>query len=108
MFGEEEPKVQTAFLIVFIYMAAINAIAFAAMGIDKRRARASGKRRRIPEQRLFLISAIGGAAGTLLGMKVWRHKTKHRSFTVGVPFLLSLNLLLLLFVVWLIASGTAQ
>ncbi|WP_200930800.1 DUF1294 domain-containing protein [Bacillus sp. FJAT-28004] len=77
-----------------IYLLFINIYTFALMGFDKKSAKK--QRRRIPEKRLFLLSAIGGAGGTWLAMKKWRHKTKHRSFTVGIPFLFGLNILLIL------------
>ncbi len=59
--------------ILLIYLVIINIVCFITMGIDKSRA---GKgRRRISEKSLFLLSAVGGAAGTWIGMKRWRHKT---------------------------------
>lgn len=67
-----------------------NLRAFALMGADKRRAR-KGKSR-IPEKRLFLFAALGGALGALAGMRLFHHKTLHRSFALGMPALLVLNL----------------
>ncbi|NCB30718.1 MAG: DUF1294 domain-containing protein [Clostridia bacterium] len=67
-----------------------NLWAFSLMGVDKGRAR-KGKRR-IPEKRLFLTAAIGGALGALLGMHHFHHKTLHRAFTLGIPALLFVNL----------------
>lgn len=90
----------TALSILIIYLLFINGYTFTIMGLDKKRARKH--RRRIPEKRLFTLSAIGGAGGTWMAMKVWRHKTMHRSFTVGIPFLFGLNLLLLIGAIWLI------
>nr|MBC9199425.1 DUF1294 domain-containing protein [Paenibacillus sp. PL91] len=86
--------------ILIVYLLLINCYSFALMGVDKKSAKK--QRRRVPEKRLFLLSAIGGAGGTWLAMKAWRHKTKHRSFTVGIPFLFGLNLLLIIGAVWLI------
>ena len=68
------------------YLAAVNLLAFAAMGIDKARARSGA--RRIPEATLFLLAVLGGSAGGLLGMGLFRHKTRHRAFTVGFPAIL--------------------
>ena len=80
-------------LVVLLGWAALcNLTAFALMGIDKARARKG--RRRIPEKRLFLTAALGGALGSILGMYVFHHKTLHRSFTLGMPGLLLLNLAL--------------
>ena len=67
-----------------------NLWAFILMGVDKARAR-KGKFR-IPEKRLFLAAALGGAPGAILGMRIFHHKTLHRSFTLGMPALLLLNL----------------
>ncbi|QAY68343.1 DUF1294 domain-containing protein [Paenibacillus protaetiae] len=62
------------------------------MGYDKQRAK--HHEWRVPEKRLFGLGAIGGALGVWMGMRVWRHKTKHRSFTVGVPLLFLWNVVL--------------
>ena len=51
------------------------------MGLDKRCARTG--RRRIPERRLFALALLGGAAGGLLGMYAFRHKTRHWYFVLG-------------------------
>ena len=58
---------------LFLYLAAINVIAFAAMGIDKAKARAG--KWRIAEGTLFALAALGGALGGTLGMRVFHHKT---------------------------------
>lgn len=81
-------------MIVFWYLLAINLIAFIVMGYDK--TKAIHKERRVPERRLFLIAALGGALGMLFGMRFFHHKTKHRSFTAGIPALLVLNAVLVM------------
>ena len=63
------------------YLAAVNLAAFLLMGADKRRARRGGWR--VSEKTLFLFPALGGALGGLLGMKVFRHKTKLWYFWAG-------------------------
>lgn len=92
-----------AFYILIIYLILINSYTFMLMGMDKQHAKR--QLQRVPEKRLFLLSAIGGSGGTLLGMKAWRHKTKHRSFTVGVPFLLGLNLVLIIVLIGFIGMN---
>ena len=79
------------------YLAILNGYGFLLMGYDKRKAK-RGKRR-VPEKRFFLTAAIGGALGIWYGMKTWRHKTLHRSFTVGIPYLIAVNLILVILLV---------
>lgn len=71
------------------YLIAINIIGFFAMGMDKWKARTN--RWRIPEKTLFTISIVGGSIGTLAGMYVFHHKTKHWYFKVGMPLILALQ-----------------
>ncbi len=60
------------------------------MWYDKRQAKRNGWR--VPESRLFLTALFGGAIGVFIGMRLFRHKTKHWSFQIGVPLLLLLNI----------------
>ena len=69
-----------------IYLAVMNVIGVAVMWSDKRRARLH--RWRIPEKVLFGVSLLGGSAGTWAGMYLFRHKTKHWYFVVGMPLIL--------------------
>lgn len=68
-----------------------NGMVFSRMGLDKRYAQRG--ERRIPERRFFLWGLCFGAAGGLLGMYVFRHKTRHVSFVAGMPVLLLFNIL---------------
>ena len=72
------------------YLTIINAVGFAFMLVDKRRAQQ--KRWRIPEATLMGIAALGGSVGSLLGMYVFRHKTRHPKFTIGIPAILVLQI----------------
>ncbi len=67
------------------------------MGIDKQFARA--KKKRIPEKTLWKIAWFGGAIGMWIGMLVFRHKTKHLSFKLGLPSLSIIWLVLLILLV---------
>lgn len=78
------------------YIAAINIIAFIVYGIDKLKAKKGYWR--IPESTLLLLAAIGGSIGAWCGMMVWRHKTKHLKFRIGVPVVFLLQFALLVYV----------
>ncbi|MCI8925279.1 MAG: DUF1294 domain-containing protein [Lachnospiraceae bacterium] len=75
------------------YFAAVNLIGFALMGIDKYKAKKRAFR--IPEATLFIIAVIGGSIGSILGMYTFRHKTRHRSFVYGMPFILLVQIALI-------------
>ena len=70
---------------IFLWLAGINLLALVLCGIDKWKARRD--RWRIPEKTLFLSAILGGSIGLLVGMHLFRHKTKHKSFTIGVPLI---------------------
>lgn len=91
------PSAETLLL---IYIAVASAAAFAAMGIDKRAAKNGSYR--ISERTLMTLGAVGGAFGGLLGMLVFRHKTKHTKFKLGMPLLLLLNAACVALAFWLI------
>ena len=76
-----------------IYLAVMNVAAFVMMGADKRRARKG--RWRISEKALFAAALAGGSAGAVLGMQIFRHKTRHWYFVWGMPAILAVQLLLL-------------
>ena len=75
------------------YLILVNAVAFVLMLIDK--IKAKKKMWRIPERVLLGVSAIGGSLGGLLGMKVFRHKTLHPQFAIGIPVMLAVHVVLL-------------
>ena len=80
-----------------IWLAAINLVTFLVFGLDKWKAKRKVKKesvRRVPEKTLFLLAILGGSVGALLGMKVWHHKTLHRSFRIGIPAILILQIVL--------------
>lgn len=63
-----------------IVLATMSVLALVFYGADKLRAKRN--RWRIPEAVLLGLGFFGGAVGALLGMKLWRHKTKHWYFWV--------------------------
>lgn len=78
---------------IMIYLIMINVLAFVMYGIDKRKA-VKG-RWRISEAALLTVAALGGSLGSLLAMELFRHKTKHKKFTISVRLLLVLHIILL-------------
>lgn len=76
-----------------IYLACINLVTFVVYGIDKWKAR-RGKWR-ISEATLLTLAIVGGSIGALAGMRVFYHKTLHKKFKYGVPFILMLQIALL-------------
>lgn len=83
--------------LVFIYLSVINALGFLLMLVDKWKARTN--RWRIPEATLMTVAALGGSFGSLAGMYLVRHKTKHLKFTVGIPLILAVQVVI---AVWII------
>lgn len=77
------------------YLFLINALGFTLMLADKHKARK--KLRRIPEKTLMLVATLGGSVGSLVGMYTARHKTRHPKFTLGIPLLLVVQILLVIF-----------
>lgn len=77
------------------YLAVINLAAFLLFGLDKDKARKG--RYRIPEAALLGISVLGGAAGGWIGMKMFRHKTRHAKFALGMPVIIVVQALLLMY-----------
>lgn len=74
------------------YFIIINILAFFLMGIDKKKAQMGAWR--IPEKTLFFSAIIGGSIGAIAGMQLFRHKTKHKTFVIGMPAILIVQLIL--------------
>ena len=74
---------------LMIYLLLVNAAGLLLMLIDKWKA--IHDRCRIPEKTLFLTAVLGGSIGTMIGIYLFRHKTRHRSFTIGIPVILLLQ-----------------
>ena len=83
--------------LLLLYLLIINLVTFLVFGLDKWKAKRKEKKdsvRRVPEKTLFLLSALGGSVGALLGMKVFHHKTLHKSFRFGIPAILALQIVI--------------
>ena len=76
------------------YLLLINAISLGIMLVDKRKAQQNLWR--VPERQLLFFACIGGSLGILMGMQLFRHKTKHIKFTLGVPCILAIQIVAIL------------
>lgn len=78
--------------VFYLYLLIINAAGFLLMLVDKFKARRGLWR--IPEATLMGVAALGGSIGSLAGMYLVRHKTQHPKFTVGIPVILVIQIIL--------------
>lgn len=78
--------------IIIVYLLIMNVVTFFMYGIDKWKARKN--KWRISEATLLVTALIGGSAGALLGMHIFRHKTKHWKFKILVPLFLIVHIAL--------------
>ena len=75
--------------ILYIYLAAVNIWGGILCGLDKRRAKRDEWR--IRERTFFIISLLGGGVGVYVSMWIFRHKTLHKRFTLGIPAIIILQ-----------------
>jgi len=74
---------------MWLYLISLNVISLLLVALDKAKAKRKG--RRVRESWFFLLALAGGAMGIYAGMLFFRHKTKHRKFTYGIPLLIVIN-----------------
>ena len=84
---------------IISYILIINASGFFSMLADKHKARKNAWR--IPERTLLLIALAGGSIGSLLGMHLFRHKTQHPKFALGLPLILAVQVVAMVWIVLL-------
>lgn len=84
-----------AVVFLIVYFICINIISMLAMGIDKKRAIKHVWR--IPESNLFILAFIGGSIGSIIGMQLFRHKTRKKIFLYGMPAILIVQLFVFFF-----------
>lgn len=84
---------------IAVYLFVINLAGFLIMAFDKNKARRN--KWRVPEAALFLFAIFGGSIGCLLGMRVFHHKTQKPRFYIGIPVILGIQLLVLLYFAFL-------
>ena len=95
-----EYLVEHIWVFLGICLLILNVFGFIQFGVDKKRAQ-KGKGR-ISEASLFATALLGGSIGCIVGMKVFRHKTKHKSFIIGMPLILLLQIIAVVLVLLLI------
>ena len=74
------------------YLVLVNAAAFLLMLMDKLKAKKGAWR--IPEATLMGAALLGGSIGAIAGMNLFRHKTRHLKFSIGLPIILALQIVL--------------
>jgi uncharacterized membrane protein YsdA (DUF1294 family) len=82
--------------ILAVWCFVLSVVTLIVFGFDKGKAKWKEKHpdtRRVPEKTLFLLAILGGSPGALLGMKLFHHKTNHKSFRFGIPLVLVLQIL---------------
>lgn len=82
--------------ILLIYLAVVNIMTIIVFGVDKMNAKSNRQRVRIVT--LLGLAFIGGSVGALIGMYGFHHKTKKAYFTVGVPLILLMQVVVLFYV----------
>ena len=90
-------SISEAGLYFLLYLLLINVISYGLFAWDKRRSQQRAGR--IRENDLLLSAIIGGSLGALVGMYVFRHKTRHIKFRVGTPLILVLQIILAFYII---------
>ncbi|MBD5488606.1 MAG: DUF1294 domain-containing protein [Lachnospiraceae bacterium] len=80
--------------LIIVYLVVINFISFIMMGLDKYKAKKRAWR--IPESTLFVLALIGGSIGSIAGMHLFHHKTRHWYFLYGMPAILIIQILIVI------------
>lgn len=83
-----------AITLIIIYLVVINFMSFIMMGLDKYKAKKRAWR--IPESTLFVLALIGGSVGSIAGMHLFHHKTRHWYFLYGMPAILIIQILIVI------------
>lgn len=78
--------------LISVYIGGINLAAALVTVLDKKRARLN--KRRVPEKTLWTLAVLGGSPAMLVTMHLIRHKTQHKSFMLGLPAMILIQLLL--------------
>jgi uncharacterized membrane protein YsdA (DUF1294 family) len=79
--------------IVLAFVAGVNFLGFFLMGLDKAKAKMGWWR--VKETTLLGLALVFGSFGVYAGLKIFKHKTKHKSFTVTLPVLMMIQAVVL-------------
>lgn len=88
--------------LLLYYLLIVNAAGFLLMLVDKWKAKKN--RWRVRESTLLIVAALGGSVGSLAGMYLFRHKTQHLKFTLGIPLILAAQCIAVVLVMALAAK----
>lgn len=80
-------------LAIYSYVGILSLVLLFLMYNDKQKA--IKKEWRIAEKTLFTLAITGGAIGGVLGMYLFRHKTKHNTFAFGFPLLAAIQVFII-------------
>ncbi len=82
---------------IITYLICINIITFFVYYLDKQKAKKNAYR--ISERNLIGLTLIGGCLGAIVSMNLFRHKTKHLKFTLGIPLILALQIISVIYLI---------
>jgi len=85
---------QVKYMMIY-YIAIINILTFIIYGLDK--LFAIKNLSRVSENTLLLLSFVGGSIGAYIGMKFFHHKTNKKKFTILVPLMIIIHVVLFLY-----------
>ncbi|MBQ1246112.1 MAG: DUF1294 domain-containing protein [Clostridia bacterium] len=77
--------------ILLAYLSIVSLISIIVCIYDKKISKRGNVRLRVPEKSLFLWSLLGGSVAMYITMRLIRHKTKHKSFMLGIPAIIILQ-----------------
>ena len=81
-----------------IYLVLLNIFTLIIMGFDKRQATSISKR--IPEKTILFLCLLFGSFGVYVGVLLFRHKTKKKRFVYGLPPLMLLQSVVIIYYVF--------
>lgn len=84
------------FQYIIIYLVLVSVVAFIITVYDK--ISAIKGNRRVSENTLIVLSALGGSATMFVTMLIIRHKTKHIKFMLGIPIIILFQVCLLAYI----------